>query len=125
MSGGHWDYKNDSLASEIFGYDISVDYDLTSDEHEKNQRKAVRLNPLEDLEISALIYDVFCLLHSYDWAVSGDTDESVYWNDVAEFKKRWFKMNREAQMLNIIDICTETLRASLYKTFSGKSLEAE
>ena len=125
MSGGHWDYKNDCLASEIFGYDISVNYDLASEEHEKNQSKAVRLNPLEDLEISALIYDVFCLLHSYDWAVSGDTDESVYWNDVAEFKKRWFKMNREAQMLNIIDICTETLRASLYKTFTGKTLETE
>ncbi len=72
-----------------------------------------------------MVFDVLCLLHSYDWAASGDTDESVYWNDVAELKKRWFKTNREAQMLNIIDICTETLRASLYKTFMGKPLETE
>ena len=44
-----------------------------------------------DPEISALVYDVFCLLHSYDWAESGDTDMDAYQKDVEIFKSQWFK----------------------------------
>ena len=39
-----------------------------------------------DPEISALVYDLFCLLHSYDWAESGDTDMDAYQKDVEIFK---------------------------------------
>ena len=74
MSGGCWNYMNDSAASEILGYHIYVGYGLDSDKHEKNYKQVVRDNPLGDPEISALVYDVFCLLHSYDWAESGDTE---------------------------------------------------
>lgn len=74
MSGGCWNYMNDSAASEILGYHIYVGYGLDSDKHEKNYKQVIRDNPLGDPEISALVYDVFCLLHSYDWAESGDTD---------------------------------------------------
>lgn len=74
MSGGCWNYMNDSAASEILGYHIYVGYGLDSDRHEKNYKQVIRDNPLGDPEISALVYDVFCLLHSYDWAESGDTD---------------------------------------------------
>ena len=83
MSGGCWNYMNDSAASEILGYHIYVGYGLDSDKHEKNYKQVVRDNPLGDPEISALVYDVFCLLHSYDWAESGDTDMDAYkiWNE--------------------------------------------
>ena len=73
MSGGHWDYANDTLAGEVLGYDYYFDYGLNSERHNKCFKKAVREHPLEDPEISALVFDVFCLLHSYDWAVSADT----------------------------------------------------
>ena len=62
MSGGCWNYMNDSAASEILGYHIYVGYGLDSDRHEKNYRQVIRDNPLGDPEISALVYDVFCLL---------------------------------------------------------------
>ena len=65
MSGGCWNYMNDSAASEILGYHIYVGYGLDSDKHEKNYKQVIRDNPLGDPEISALVYDVFCLLHSY------------------------------------------------------------
>ena len=120
MSGGHWEYKSDYLAGIIFGYKIDVDYDLTSDAHDNSRRAVMKDNPLGDVEISALVYDVFCLLHSYDWAVSGDIDMSVYQNDVAAFKKRWLKKAREAQVLDVIDICTDNLRKELYRTFIGE-----
>lgn len=86
MSGGCWNYMNDSAASEILGYHIYVGYGLDSDKHEKNYKQVIRDNPLGDPEISALVYDVFCLLHSYDWAESGDTDMDAYQKDVEIFK---------------------------------------
>lgn len=95
MSGGCWNYMNDSAASEILGYHIYVGYGLDSDKHEKNYKQVVRDNPLGDPEISALVYDVFCLLHSYDWAESGDTDMDAYQKDVEIFKSRWFKKAEE------------------------------
>ena len=65
MNGGCWNYMNDSTANEILGYHIYVGYGMDSERHEKNYRMVVRENPLGDPEISALVYDVFCLLHSY------------------------------------------------------------
>ena len=117
MSGGCWNYMNDSPASEILGYHICVGYGLDSDKHEKNYKQVVRDNPLGDPEISALVYDVFCLLHSYDWAESGDTDMDAYQKDVAAFKKRWFKKTRAAQIKEMIDICADNLKEDLYRAF--------
>ena len=117
MSGGHWDYANDTLAGEVLGYDYYVDYGLNSERHNKYFKKAVREHPLEDPEISALVFDVFCLLHSYDWAVSADTSMDVYLEDVAIFKKRWFKTARKEQIRTIVDTCVDGLKDDLYQAF--------
>lgn len=70
-----------------------------------------------DPEISALVYDVFCLLHSYDWAESGDTDMDAYQKDVEIFKSQWFKKARKDRIKEMIDISTEKLKGDLYKVF--------
>ena len=116
MSGGYWNYMNDSTASEILGYHIYVGYGLDSARHSENYKMVVRDNPLGDPEISALVYDVFCLLHSYDWAESGDTSRDAYQEDVAIFKDRWFKKLREDRIKEIIDISIEKLKEDLYQT---------
>lgn len=108
---------NDSAASEILGYHIYVGYGLDSDKHEKNYKQVVRDNPLGDPEISALVYDVFCLLHSYDCAESGDTDMDAYQKDVEIFKSRWFKKARKDRIKEMIDISTEKLKEDLYQAF--------
>ena len=102
MSGGCWNYMNDSAASEILGYHIYVGYGLDSERHNENYKMVVRDNPLGDPEISALVYDVFCLLHSYDWAESGDTDMDAYQKDVEIFKNRWFKKTRKDRIKEMI-----------------------
>lgn len=79
--------------------------------------KLAELNPLGDPEISALVYDVFCLLHSYDWAESGDTDMDAYQKDVEIFKSRWFKKARKDRIKEMIDISTEKLKEDLYQAF--------
>ena len=117
MSGGCWNYMNDSAASEILGYHIYVGYGLDSERHNENYKMVVRDNPLGDPEISALVYDVFCLLHSYDWAESGDTDMNDYQKDVEIFKKRWFKKARKDRIKEMIDISTEKLKEVLYQAF--------
>lgn len=89
MSGGRFNYMDSTLCSEMF--DEYADYDLEGLKDLKDARKRVRRkNRFEDVEISELIFDVFCLIHSYDWYASGDTGEDDYRKDVEYFKKKWF-----------------------------------
>ena len=60
---------------------------------------------------------MFCLLHSYDWAESGDTDMDAYQKDVEIFKSQWFKKARKDRIKEMIDISTEKLKEDLYKVF--------
>lgn len=114
MSGGHWDYKNDQLAYEIFGWNTQTDCGLTGKEHDVQQKLAMKSNPLSDPELSALVFDVFCLLHSYDWARSGDTDMEDFRKDAQDFRNRWLGTTREAQVRVIVESCVEQLKDDLY-----------
>ena len=115
MSGGHFNYQNDSICSEIFDWRISPDYG----EHGFKQSKlARRINPLKDGLISELVFDVFCLLHSYDWYESGDTCEETYRKDVKYFKEKWLKQISPERMKEIIEDEISNLREELYSTFS-------
>lgn len=69
MSGGRFNYMDNTLKNEIFGW---------------TDRPT---NVFEDREISELVWDVFDLIHSYDWYASGDTCKETYLKDKAEFKK--------------------------------------
>lgn len=93
MSGGCFDYSNNRVARDIFGYDVDIDYGL-----DKLQSDAVKVweeNPLEDSEISELVYDVFCLLHSYDWYRSADNSEDMYRKDIKYFKDKWLNKSQD------------------------------
>ena len=99
MSGGCFDYRNDYLKTEIFGW---VD--------DKPP------NVFRDREISELVWDVLNLIHEYDWYVSGDTCEATYRKHVSEFKRKWFS-DREIRIREIIDTSIAELRQELYSTF--------
>ena len=60
MSGGYFGYRDTSLKSDIFGYSDKPD------------------NVFEDREISELVWDIFDLIHDYDWYKSGDTCKENY-----------------------------------------------
>lgn len=91
MSGGVWNYANDTLAGDIFGWGLDIDYGLNREEHKISAMQARKADPLEDKELSELVFDVFCLLHSYDWYTSADTGEDTYRADVKAFKNKWLK----------------------------------
>ena len=109
MSGGHWDYRNDYLARDIFGWSIYPDY---GEAGFSQVRRAMRINPLEDKEVSALLWDIFCLLHSYDWYMSGDTGEEDYQRDLQYFKQKWFK-SRSKRLKEIVEMSCDDLKAEL------------
>lgn len=95
MSGGHWDYKDSSLKSEIFDWS-----DKPSDQ-------------FEDMEISQLVWDVLELMHDYDWYASGDTSKQSYLDSKKAFKDKWFgdrKERLEAIIENRINEVTKELK---------------
>lgn len=87
MSGGYFDYVDGRLCDEIFG--IYPEYDLDSEDHKICSALARNENRLKDKDISELVYDALCLVHSFDCWQSDDTDESQYRQDVETFKKKW------------------------------------
>lgn len=103
MSGGRFNYQDSMLKTEIFGW---------SDKP---------INVFEDREISALVFDVFDLIHDFDWYKSGDTSEEVWQKKKSIFKKKWFG-SRSARLKSIINESIEELRKELYDTI-GESIE--
>lgn len=114
MSGGHFDYKNDYLCHDIFGWEVSADY---GDHGFKQSKFARRIDPLDDIIMSELVFDVFCLLHSYDWWQSGDTCEDTYRADVQRFKDKWLKQLPEERIREIVDDELNVVRGRLYNAF--------
>ena len=105
MSGGRFNYQDETLMSEMFGY--PGEYDLIP-------------NVMEDREISELTYDLLNLIHEYDWYASGDTGKEDYLKAKNAFKKKWFGTNRGLRIKRIVDETIEHTRKELYETFGIK-----
>jgi hypothetical protein len=115
MSGGHFNYTNDTLCSEIYNWMVSPDY---GDSGFNKSKLARRVDPFEDIIISELVFDVFCLMHSYDWYASADTGEEIYRKDVQRFKDKWLKQMPEERVKEIIEDELNLARERLYNAFS-------
>lgn len=114
MSGGHFDYRNDNLCRDIYGWSISPDYGKRGFEQSALARQ---LDPFDDIVMSELIFDVFCVIHSYDWWQSGDTGEKTYREDVQRFKDKWLKQIPDDRVREIIDDELNVVRGRLYQAF--------
>lgn len=99
MSGGHFNYTNDTAKDAIFGWSDSP------------------RNVFEDREISELVWDVFDLIHDFDYYKSGDTCKETYLERKAAFKKKWFGGSRGLRIRRTIDQAIEEARAELYETY--------
>lgn len=117
MSGGRFNYSNDRACRDIFGWHIDCDYGESGFSQSKLAR---RIDPLEDKVMSELVFDVFCVLHSYDWCACGDTCEDTYRADVQRFKDKWLKDMRGKRAKEIVDDELEEVRKKLYLAFGVK-----
>ena len=113
MSGGRFNYADRSLAYDIF--DEFPYYGMGNKEYKEKLKRVKRRNRFEDKVISELIFDVFCLINSYDWYASDDTSEETYRKDVNFFKKKWLKLSDEKRVRQYIDDELEFAREELIK----------
>ena len=102
MSGGHFNYEDSRLKNEIFGW---------------TDKPA---NVFEDKEISELVWDVFDLIHVFDWYASGDSNEKKYLEVKAKFKAKWLRGDYEVRIREIVDDALSQCKEELYKTFDIK-----
>ena len=108
MSGGSHNYVYSDLALAL---DIPTGHYGKIGDAACNE--AVRKeNPMEDLELSEMMYDVTCLLHSLEWYHSSDTCEDTYRKDVKAFKDKWFG-SRDARLEKMINDATEDMKREL------------
>ena len=125
MSGGRWNYEQCNLGYDMFpGCDVC--YGLGNDSESKyggykrSVKLARQLNPMEDRQLSELVFDVLCLIYSADWYQSGDTSEETYQEDVAYFKQKWVFQSTEKMTKAEIDKSVEALREELYQSLMPK-----
>ena len=78
---------------------------------------ARKLDPMEDKQLSELVFDVLCLVYSADWYKSGDTGEDTYLADVKYFKQKWLKQKPDNIVKSEIDKAIEEVKDELYKSF--------
>ena len=115
MSGGRFNYCDGRLTQEMFGWYVDAQYGMGDSEYKSTVKRVKQKNTFEDKLISELVYDVMCLIHSYDWYASDDTSEETYLADVKFFKNKWLKKLDESRIKEIIDGELEVVREDLYK----------
>ena len=67
----------------------------------------------EDMEISALVWDVLKLIHEYDWYASGDTGREDYLKAKRVFKKKWLRGKNTETIKAIVNGRIDDLRSEL------------
>lgn len=102
MSGGRFKYKDSELKTELFGW-CGSEYWTPAN------------NPMEDVELSDLVFDVLELVHELDWYQCGDSDQNDYIDAAKKFKEKWFKQSRTSRLKHYIDMSIEDLKKQLYE----------
>lgn len=103
MSGGSLDYISSSLANAL---DIPYGHygEISKSNNSIDYKRVIKSNPMEDTELSLMMYDICCLLHSLEWYKSGDTAEDDYLEDVKSFKDKWLNRTDEDRISECKDI---------------------
>ena len=100
MSGGTLNYRDRSTKLEIFNY--------CGDDSRKVP------DVFNDREISEVVWDVFELIHDFDWYQSGDIQEGDWNLSVKRFKDKWFsKEGKEDRYKKYIDDSIKELKEVL------------
>lgn len=120
MSRGCWDYTNERLMTDIFGYKFNQCC-FGDEERAKFAIEAGRMKPLIDSWFSELVYDIFAMLRTIDTVFSGDSGIERFNKDFKEFGKKYRQVPSEAEVKVIIDerikTHTEELRKEILSRF--------
>lgn len=75
---------------------------------------------MKDKQVSELCWDLFCLMHSFDWMISGDTGDETYEADLRYFKDKWLKATPKILAKREVDKSLAELKEDLYNEFGFK-----
>ena len=120
MSGGHFNYFHDKITQDIFGWNIDADYNLGAEEQKKGAVLARAMNPLNDVELSEMLYDLACVLKAHDWWRSGDCGVECYNNAKRYFKKKWFGKTQKQRIEAQVNKAVEQFRQDVGEMFENE-----
>lgn len=106
MSRGYWNYENQNLQSDIFGWGASKEDGVP--------------NIFEDKEISELIFEVFELLYAFDSYKSGDWCEGSWLEEKEAFKNKWLGRTEDERIKAVVESTLLEAKAEIFKTFGLK-----
>ena len=119
MSGGYWNYYQCNLGDDMFpGCDVC--YGLGDNTKSKyghyteSVKRARQLDPMEDKQISELVFDVLCLIYSADLYKEADIGEERYRADIKFFKEKWLLQKPEQLVRDEIDKSIKEAQDELY-----------
>lgn len=102
MSRGYWDYKNQNLQDEIFGWGAEANHVP---------------NIFEDREISEIIFDMFQLLYAFDSYKCADWGEDDWIRQKNYFKNKWFGKTEDERVRKIVESALSEAKDEIFKTF--------
>lgn len=139
MSGGYFDYRDNDISTRLFGYRVETVYGIGEekfysrtpaqrggyehysisrrDEYLKNLKMARKQDPFNNIFITEIVYDVLCLLHSFDYTECGDTGDDQFDDDVQAFLSKWLSPNITKE---VVDGKLEQVREDIYKAIERK-----
>lgn len=121
MSGGSHNYIYNRL-SDALNIPTGHYGDIKPDNTVIDYKRVIKSNPMHDIELSLLMYDISCLLHSLEWCDSSDIGDETYMNDVKAFKDKWIGRSQESRT----EECSALIRSyaeELIETYFGKQFE--
>lgn len=115
MSGGRFDYKQSNLAYELYGWDAYLKY---GEKGFNESKKAAKINPFQDVELSEMFWDFLVVLQSLDYYLSGDNGYYTYQDDVKYFKDKWFGVSDEERVKRIVNNCIDSAKEEISATLN-------
>lgn len=75
----------------------------------------------DDAELSDLLRDAAHVLHEEEWWKSGDTSMDDYFEALAEFKAKWFGVDRRDRLKGYVDKEINRCRERCYSIIGAKA----
>lgn len=110
MSGCSFDFIYSTFSSALGIPAGNYDAIKTDMLENKAYKEVSRINPMRDVELSMLMYDVSCLLQAAEWSASGDISCEKYKEIKALFKDKWFNKTDEQKSKECKELIEEYVR---------------
>jgi len=90
-----------------------------------NQIQSELCGQMYDVELNDLMKDIVKLAHDLEWYDSCDIGEETYQKTIAEFKRKWFKAEREDRLKAYVDEAIDKLRSEMYLLIGAERREKD